>query len=193
MGQLNDYSGKLISNVKLENFSRETLIKLIKVYGRLYLSVDGFWFLSVREKVNNDTALDCDFWVWKRQTKSEIKRIGETLDIKGNDVEALLKTFQMSPWTWNLEYEMEVKGLNYGKMTIYKCPTLEALEKEGEGRDKTFCKAVEPIMMDFYAKNFNPKIRASYLKIPPRQTKNEICCIWEFILDDKAKRISKQR
>jgi hypothetical protein len=184
MDKLNDYSGKLIPNVNLEQFSKETLIKLIKTYGKLYLSVDGFWFLSVREKVNGDTALDCDLWVWEKQTKSELRRIGEILDIKGNDIEAFFKIFQMSPWTWNLEYEMELKDSTYGKMTIHKCPTLEALEKEGEGRDKTFCKAVEPIMMDFYAKNFNPKIRTNFLKIPPRKTKNEICCIWEFIMED---------
>ena len=186
MGQLNDYSGKLIPNVKLEDFSKETLVELLKVYSKLYLSVDGFWYLSVKEKVNNDTALDCDFRVWERQTKSELKRIGKTLNIKGDDIEAFFKIFQMSPWTWNLEYEMEVKDPNYGKMTIHQCPTLEALEKEGEGRDKTFCQTVETVMMDFYAKNFNPKISANYLKIPPRQSKNEVCCIWEFILEDKA-------
>ena len=67
MGQLNDDTSKLVPNIKLEDFSKETLIELIKIYGRLYLSVDGFWFLAVREKVNNDTAIDCDLWVWEKQ------------------------------------------------------------------------------------------------------------------------------
>ena len=186
MGRLNNYRDRLIPKVKLENYSKKTLIELIKVYSRLYRSVDGFWFISVKEKVNNDTALDCDLWVWERQIKSELKRIGETLDIKGDDIAAFFKIFQMCPWNLYLEYKMEIKGPNYGKMTIHKCPTLEALEKEGEGRDETFCKAVEPLMMDYHAKTFNPKMSANYLKIPPRQTKNEICCIWEFVLEDKA-------
>ncbi len=99
MNQLNDYSGKFIPNVKLEDFSKETLVELLKVYSKLYLSVDGFWYLSVKEKVNNDTALDCDLWVWERQIKSELKRIGKALNIKGDDVEAFLKIFQMTPWT----------------------------------------------------------------------------------------------
>ena len=34
MGQLNDYSGKLIPNVKLEDFSKETLVELLKVYSQ---------------------------------------------------------------------------------------------------------------------------------------------------------------
>lgn len=81
---------------------------------------------------------------------------------------------------------MEIKAPNYGKVTIHRCPILEALENEGEGRDRTFCQTVETEMMDFYAKNFNPKLRANYLKIPPRQSKDDICCIWEFILEDKT-------
>ena len=46
MSQLNDYSGKLIPNVNFEDFSKETLVELLKVYSKLYLSVDGFWYLS---------------------------------------------------------------------------------------------------------------------------------------------------
>lgn len=186
MGRLNGYQGKLIPDVKLENFSKKTLIELLKVYGKLYQTIDGFWFLSVKERMNNDIALGCDLWVWERQLKSELKRISKALDIQGNDIEAFFKIFQMSPWTWTTEYELEVKGPNYGKLTVHKCPTLEALEKEGEGRDKIHCKAIEVPMMDLYAKTFNPKMSGSCLKIPPRRTKNESCCIWEFKLEEKS-------
>ncbi len=45
MSRLRDYSGQFNPNLKLEDFSKEVLVKLIKMYGRLYMAVDGFWYL----------------------------------------------------------------------------------------------------------------------------------------------------
>lgn len=184
MGRLNSYKTRLLPNVKLESYPKKTLIELLKVYGKLYQTIDGFWFLSVKEKLNNDEAIKCDLWVWEKQLKGELKRIGKALDIKDNNVEAFFKIFQMSPWTWTTEYELEIVNPNHGKMTVLKCPTLEALEKEGQGRDGIHCKAVEIPLMDLYAKTFNPKMSGRFLKIPPRPTKNESCCVWEFKVDE---------
>lgn len=59
MRKLRDYSGQLNPNIKLGNFSKDGLVRLLKMYSRLYLAVDGFWYLAVKEKVNNDMALTC--------------------------------------------------------------------------------------------------------------------------------------
>jgi hypothetical protein len=70
MSRLRDYSGQLNPNIKLEDFSKDVLAQMVKMYGKMYLAVDGFWYLSVKEKVNNDMALACDFWVWGKQCKN---------------------------------------------------------------------------------------------------------------------------
>jgi hypothetical protein len=180
MRRLRDYSGQLNPKIKLENFSKDVLVKLLKMYSRLYLAIDGFWYLSVKEKVNNDMALACDFWVWGKQCKNEMERITQLLNIQGKDVSSFLKTLQLSPWMWNYQYEIEVKNSNFGILTVIQCPTLEALEKEGEGREKTFCKTVEAAIFKMYVDCFNPQIGVNYLKLPPRKSKDEIACQWEF-------------
>lgn len=58
-----------------------------------------------------------------------------------------------------MQYEIEVKSSNLGILTVTQWSTLEALEKEGEGREKTFHKDVEPIMFKVYVDWFNtPKL-----------------------------------
>ena len=180
MRKLRDYSGQLNPNIKLENFSKDVLVKLLKMYSRLYLAVDGFWYLSVKEKVNNDMALACDLWVWGKQCKYELERITKLLNIQGKDVVSFLKAFQLSPWMWNLQYEIEVKNSNICVLTIIQCPTLEALEKEGEGREKTFCKDVDSKLFKMYVDCFNPQIEVNYLRVPPRKNEDEIACQREF-------------
>ena len=180
MRKFRDYSGQLDPNIKLEDFSKDVLVKLIKMYGKLYLAVDGFWYLSVKEKFNNDIALACDFWVWRKQCKNEMGKITKLLNIQGKDVVSFFKAFQFSPWIWNMEYKMEVKNSNLGLLTVIQCSTLEALEKEGQGREKTFCKEVEPIMFKMYVDCFNPKIEVNYLSVPPRRNKGKVACRWQF-------------
>ena len=180
MSRLRDYSGQLNPNIKVEDFSKDVLVKMVKMYGKLYLAVDGFWYLSVKEKVNNDMALACDFWVWGKQCKNEMERITKLLNIQGKDVVSFFKAFQFSPWIWNMEYKMEVKNDKLGILTVIQCSTLEALEREGEGREKTFCKDVEPVMFKMYVDCFNSKIEVKHLRVPPRKNKDEIACQWEF-------------
>jgi hypothetical protein len=67
-----------------------------------------------------------------------------------------------------------------GILTVVRCPTLEAMEKEGEEREKTFCKDVESTIFKMYVDYFNPQIGVQYLKLPPRKNNDEIACQWEF-------------
>jgi hypothetical protein len=79
-----------------------------------------------------------------------------------------------------MEYKMEVKNDKLGILTVIQCSTLEALEREGEGREKTFCKNVEPVMFRMYVDCFNSQIEVNCLRVPPRKSKDEIACQWEF-------------
>ena len=45
---------------ELEKFPKETLIELIKMYSRNWLTLDGLWFSGVEEKFGLDEALALD-------------------------------------------------------------------------------------------------------------------------------------
>jgi hypothetical protein len=114
----------------------------------------------------------------------DVRSTCELYGIKGNDVEALIKATQMSPYAWVLDRHFELKGPRLGIWTVTRCPTLLALEKEGEGRESRICGQVETRLFEIRAKAINPKMKVTPLKLPPRKSKDEIACQWEFSLDE---------
>jgi hypothetical protein len=182
MKELTDYAGDFNSQIRLEDFSKETLAQLLRAYSRLFMAVDGFWYLSVMQKVDEAKATECDLWVWEKHSRYEMQRIREVLKVKEKDVPAFLKILQFTPWMQNIEWEINIENSRHATLTIARCPTLEALEKEGKGRDGTFCRAVEIPMMLMYVKNFNTEMEITFPVLPPHNNRGSICCQWEFKL-----------
>ncbi|MCK4222323.1 MAG: hypothetical protein KAX25_05565 [Dehalococcoidia bacterium] len=182
MNDLSDYSGEFNPNIRLEDFSKDFLLKLLELYSRLFLAIDGFWYLAVKKRAGNEEALSCDMWAWKKEVRYEMKRLRELLGIQGNDVVTLMKALQLTPFFQNVKCRIATTDRNHAVLTVTHCPTLEALEKEGEGRERGICKSIDATVFQEYADFVNPDIEARYLKLPPRQSKDEICCQWEFAL-----------
>src|SRR4030042_4464269 len=182
MTKLSDYSGEPIPNLELTDFSYDTLVELLKLYSRFYMALDGFWYLSVKERVNNEEALACDINVWEKMGRYELSKITRLLNIQGNDVAAFVKGMQISPWFRVIESKFELSDHNNATLTITNCPTLNALEKEGEGRENQICNIVEPKVFKDYASFFNPDIEVKCLQSPPRKSRDGFCCQWQFTL-----------
>ena len=180
--KLTDYSGEFLPNLKLSDFSPDTLAELLKLYARLYIAMDGIWYLAVKERVGDEEALACDIQVWERNCKYEMARIKRQLKIRGNDIVALMKAFQLEPWCLLMKFDIEIRNKNSALYTVTYCPTLDALEAEGGGREEKICNLVEPRIMKAYACAINPDIEVKCLKSPPRKSKDDICCQWEFSL-----------
>jgi hypothetical protein len=105
--------------------------------------------------------------------------MGENAGLRAEDD---LKALQMSPWMSIYRYDIELRSPNHSTLTITHCPTLLALEKEGEGREQKICQLLEPKLFRLIADFFNPKIEVQALKLPPRKSKDGICCQWDFNL-----------
>ncbi len=182
MADLEDYAGDFDPNLRFENFSKDVLVRLLKLYSKMYYSLDGFWYLSVKDRVNNDEALACDLWVWERLTKQSMVELAELLKINRNGVEGMMKALQVSPWAFIQKSSVEFKDKNHAILTYTYCPTLEALEREGEGRERVICREVEVDHKRRFADVFNSTVEVTPLKLPPRKSGEEICCQWEFKL-----------
>lgn len=180
MNKLNDYSGEFIQDIEMGDFSHDTLVKLLDVYAKLYIALDGFWYLTVKDRITNDEALACDIGAWLKQTRYEAKRISEALNIRGNDVVSMMKVLQISPWFRHMKCRTEIFDGRRAVITVNYCPTLDALEKEGQGREDQICNLVDQQMFKQYAAYFNKGIEVKMLKSPPRKSKDEVCCIWEM-------------
>ncbi len=61
-------------DLKLEDIPRESLIGLVRLYSRLMMDIDGFWFLSMKDRAGNEEAIACDNWVWGKVVKKMLRR-----------------------------------------------------------------------------------------------------------------------
>ena len=64
MGELNDYSGEFVPSLKLADFSKEALLRLLIAYARCYPGMDGLWFSLCRERFGDEVARELDEEIW---------------------------------------------------------------------------------------------------------------------------------
>jgi hypothetical protein len=183
MNKMIDYSGEFRPNLRFADFSPEFLEELLRMYGKSYIAIDGFWYLGVKEHVDNAMALKVDLWAWDKETRYELKRITALAGIEGNGIDAVFKFLQLVPWMQVTEYHLELASPTRGLLTVTRCSILEALEKEGQGREKEICSEVDSAVLRKYAHYFNPSIKVEPVFLPPREDKQGICCRWEFTLE----------
>jgi len=181
MDGLKNYQGEFLPDMNWNVFDRETLVNTLELYRKMFLAIDGFWFLGIKDQFGEDVAMDRDLWAWKKYMRYEMKHLTKMFNITGNDVKALFKTMQLSSWVGNLDVEWDLKEANHGVMRVFRCSTLEALVKEGKGREMYFCSKIEQQMFDMQTEYFNPEMHARPLQIPPETIGGPICCEWEIV------------
>ena len=69
-------------------------------------------------------------------------------------------------------------------VTIRKCRTLEYLEAREPERIVPMCHVLGKPVMEKYL--INPNIQVTPLKLPPRKSKDEIACQWEFKIEEEV-------
>ncbi len=185
MADLSDYSGKLVPVVNMKDFSKDALVRSWHAAAKLYVGLDGLWYTLLRERFGEDVARELDTELWKRAANLEVRRIREAMNIWEDDVESVLKFLQVDPGGGGvLDIECEMKDKNHGIFTVTRCRGLEYFERHGEIElQKNACEVLDAEGFEQAAQFFNPKIKVTALKLPPRKSKDEIACQWEFALE----------
>jgi len=186
MPDLEDYSGPFNPNLKLTDFSKEALIRLLVAAGKMYLGADGMWTTVIRRRYGDDVALECSKEAWDTTGKQELRRSTAAMNIGVGDIASMFKFFQVDPGfavMFDIDFELSNDG-RYGLMTVKRCPSLEYFERHGdEWLMNLACKELDVPLLPETARHFNPDIKTKPLKLPPRQSKDEIACQWEFKLE----------
>lgn len=184
MTEIGDYSGEYRPDLKLEEFSKEALISLWQATCRLLIGIDGHWYSQVKERIGEDEAYKINNQVWVDMVPREKRWITDMMKISGDDVAAFFKFQQVNPATAGImEIDLELKNPNHGVMTVTKCSVLDSCEKLNLPKRQKACCDMDVIYFANQAKEINPNIKTTCLKLPPRAHKGEIACKWEFTLD----------
>jgi len=188
MSEQQDYSGEFRPDAKLQDFSKDTILRLWRANSLIYMLLGGLWFDTVKDKLGEEVALECEKEVWLKRggCQNDFVPPMQALKIEGNDVATLLKAFQFAPGEagW-LDIECELKNNNHGVLTTRRCPALEIFEHSGDTvRQKHACVDICVPGMQLTGEHINPKIKCHALKLPPRDSENDVACVWEFKIDE---------
>jgi hypothetical protein len=187
MPELDDYSGPFNPDMKLTDFSKEALARLLLAASKMYLGADGMWTTVIRKKFGEDVALECSKEVWATNWKQEVRRPTEAMNIHGDDIATMFKFFQVDPGfavMFDMDFELSDDGKR-GKLTVTRCRTLEYCERHNDTwLQNLACNELDGPLIPETARLFNPKMACRALKLPPRKSPDEIPCQWEFWIEE---------
>ena len=185
MEELQDYSGEFKPDLRMQDFSKDAFVRLWRACGALHLGLDEVWYGVIKERYGEEIALELDSEVWRRQAIPELQRLSKAMNIQGDDVAALFKACQVGPSGGAVaDMAYELKNNAHGILTFNRCLPLEWVEKYGNpARQKQMCD-FDIRFFEIWAKYLNPKMKVNPLKLPPRKSKDEVPCIWEFKLEE---------
>jgi len=161
-------------NLNLDDFSKQDLIELIKMYSDLFFVMDALWFLTPEEMTDYETALQIDVDVWKKYGRKEAKRLRSLFNVQDSSLETTLEILIRAPFMLQVEchYEMLDKE---AILHIKYCRTLEAMKKAG--RTRFVCEPVSGAYFKAFVKEINPDIRVRPIRLPPAYMEG---CEWSF-------------
>lgn len=186
MPELNDYSGPFKPDLKFDDFSKEFLLKLMKVWQWAWLHLGQAWFSVIQEKYGTDVANRCEHEAWMRMASRVNPRYAKIANIELKTVLDSLKAAQLPldniSSSGLFPPKFEIINPNHVIMTIVDCQTLRYMEKEAPERISWLCNFNEKPLMEKYF--INPKVKVIPLKLPPRKSPDEIACKWELKIEE---------
>jgi len=189
MGNLSDYSGKLMPVIRYEEFSSEALVRLWKATAELNIIHTLAYMEKIKERLGEEASLEIDLEAWRIMTPEHVNKTREAMNITGSDIESILKFFQVERAAGAVfpEFECEIKSSNYGLLKVQRCWGCDYCEAIGDmSLLKYACEVLDGQLIPAAAQVINPKVNVTALKLPPRASKEELACIWEFKLDAEA-------
>lgn len=186
MKELKDYGGGFKNDLKLEDFSKDFLIRMMRQWSRAYIKIDEVWAGLVKEKAGEEIANSCWAMAWPKIAEAVLPKLARGLDIQVNDVVDALKLFQIAPdGLLSGLYPIDVNIINRNDVifSVTRCKTLEYLEKSAPHRIKSACQDIDLPGIERYLTVFLPNSQVKVLKIPagPRKSTGETpACQFEF-------------
>ena len=191
MAEMNDYSSPdYKDNLKLEDFSKEFLVKLARQYQAAFARVTEIYHDLIQKEVGQERADALERTLFSMQAKANVPRMAKAANIEVKDLVDAWKVLQLL-----LDGIMGHQPLNRTEIvegdrnhiiwTCDRCLPIEYYEKQGQlDRIKAFCHDLEEGAMREYILALFPdaEVKVKYHKRPPREGPDDIFCKWEIRL-----------
>ena len=195
MKELQDYAGEYKPDFQLSDLSKDALLRLIGSYQRIFLGALTGAQIAMRERLGNGEDLQLySNDMYKRQLELfEIPLVREAMNIQGDDVIAVMKYFQTCPDGTGqglYAFDADIKNKDHAILTFTYCRSLFYFERHNDMQGiQTMCGpgGFEDRAFKAICKAFNPDMKSKALKLPPRKSKDDTCCMWEFKVERKGR------
>lgn len=168
------------TNDALNSLSKDDLIRLIEIYSKNWLAMDGVWFQSIESKFGMNEAMHHDRGAWSRFTVIEAKRIKEFLSLPEHaGLEGLAKALKLRFYANINKDEILIEN---GKLIyrVTECRVQTARSRKGLPFHP--CKSVGIVEYAGFAKTIDDRIDCQCVSCYPDITDDTASCIWEFTL-----------
>ncbi len=167
---------KLVDFTKL---SREDLLKIIDLFAKNWLAIDGTWFLAAEEKFGIDTAIELDVESWRRFSPIEAQRIMKEFSIpSGSGLKGLKRALQYRVYAQlNKQSIVDVDETRF-VFRMNDCRVQDARKRKN--LPDFPCKAVGLVEYTEFARTIDSRITTKCLACPPDPHPDNWWCAWEF-------------
>lgn len=171
-----------MSNKALEKLDREELLKLIEIYCKNWLAMDGVWFQSVEHKHGMEEAMEHDINAWRSFSVIEAKRIKEFLKLPERaGIEGLKKALAYRLYA-NINVDEVVIEGNVLTYRILDCRVQNARKRKG--MEYHPCKSVGIVEYSCFAKAIDDRFVCEVISCYPDITDETCNCSWKFTLTE---------
>ena len=193
--ELDDYSGPFEPDLRLADFSKTGLMKLVEIGGSIYGDVNRKWYLAAVQRFGQEVADEMHHEVWFADGgvgDHENRMISTLMGFAGEDeVTTPMKVWQCLPaMSTRMTLTFKQTGDNEWIMYTPQCAILEQGERGGPETmaymvDK-ICGHLELFGFRHGAARWNGNIRIDPVALPPRNSPDEPHCQWRITLQDKT-------
>ena len=168
--------------IHFETLSREELLKILDMYAKNWLAIDGTWFLAAERKFDLETAIELDTESWRIFSPLEAHRIMKEMGIPTNSgLEGLKKALQYRVYArLNKQFIEEIDETHF-IFRMEKCRVQDARKRKG--LPDFPCKSVGLVEYTEFAKAIDSRIKTRCLGCPRDPHPTEWWCSWEFKID----------
>lgn len=166
----------------LASYSKEELIRLIELYSKNWLALDGVWFQSIEGKCGMEEAMHHDREAWKRFTMIEARRLKEFLDLPEQaGLEGLEKALSLRFYA-NINRDETVIQGNTLTYRVLECRVQTARARKN--MEFHPCRSVGIVEYTEFARVIDSRITCECLSCYPAVTDPSCCCAWRFTLNE---------
>ena len=172
---MNDIMGRL---------SKEELVKVIQMFSKNWLTLDGLWFTLVEEKYGLEAALDLDLKMWQKNALIQARRIKKDIGIKDGGIEGVLKALRFMTFDASMPFEYSIDGSNQAQIWYTTCRPQEGRIRAGRGEFP--CKTMGMACYGISAKTIDPRVKVECVFCPPDSHPLDVWCKWILSLTEAS-------